>query len=264
MALRVAARVPWGLHRSILSGRGHDGTHPGDPLPPRVRSTFRISLGSALEVDCAPGATADTGIPTESPRRGWEVGGTARALPDRDARDAPNVFHPETRWTGDGRPRRAGARPVEELRRSRGRPPRCGPRCRRSGGGPRLRAERQWEDHAPLDPRRPRRTEPRVRDHRRPGDLASQGIRACKDPVARRRVRVPDPQPHRRFDGRGERRAASPTRPQAIRRSRGRSAYDVPDRATGDPPTEGDFRRGGTAGRGGPGPRERPEGDPRG
>src|SRR5205809_7152056 len=67
MALRVAARVPWGLHRSILSGRGHDGTHPGDPLPPRVRPTFRISLGSALEVDCAPGETADTGIPTESP-----------------------------------------------------------------------------------------------------------------------------------------------------------------------------------------------------
>src|SRR5437879_6880822 len=67
----------------------------------------------------------------------------------------------------DGGSRRASTRPVEELRRSRGRPLRRGPRRGRFGGGPRLRAERQREDHPPLAPRRARRAESWFRGDRR-------------------------------------------------------------------------------------------------
>src|SRR3989442_15805947 len=87
---------------------------------------------------------------------------------------ARTFFPEEPDGPRDGRSRRASARPLEELRRSRGRPLRRGPRRGRLGGGPRLRAERQREDPPPLAPRRSRRTEPWVRGNRGGGDISPQ------------------------------------------------------------------------------------------
>src|SRR2546427_13191976 len=111
---------------------------------------------------------------------------------------ARTFFPEEPDGPHDGRARRASTRPLEELRWSRGRPPRRGPRRGRLGGNPRLRAERQREDHPPLAPRRARRAESWFRGDRREGELASEGIRPREEPPPRLGVCLPEPEPHRR------------------------------------------------------------------
>src|SRR2546427_2375633 len=118
---------------------------------------------------------------------------------------ARTFFPEEPDGPHDGRARRASTRPLEELRWSRGRPPRRGPRRGRLGGNPRLRAERQREDHPPIAPRRARRAESWFRGDRREGDLAAEGIPPPEEPPPWCGGFLSEPQPPPRSPPRGGR-----------------------------------------------------------